>query len=282
MKRMHTYALLLATTALLFLTACEKDTYDSSQASADEVPAEVIDALYGMGFNPDGIRKVEGGYLIERDILITEEFLDNPGTEHRVPGAEQYHTNNLVATGGQRTIRVYIKTDGFLRRFAPVYGEALDLALTDYNAENLELTFQRVSNPNQAEIVIERINFLQELIGVLGSAGFPTANGDPFNSIVLNGRMHTTYGFDREGIATVIAHEMGHCIGFRHTDYFDRSISCGGDPTDEGDGGVGANQVPGTPSGADLEGNGSWMLSCSDGSARPFTSADKTALDFLY
>jgi len=50
----------------------------------------------------------------------------------------------------------------------------------------------------------------------------------------------------------------------------------------EGDGGVGANKIPGTPSGAYLEGTGSWMLSCSDGSARLFTSADKTALDFLY
>jgi len=29
-------------------------------------------------------------------------------------------------------------------------------------------------------------------------------------------------------IVSVIAHEAGHCIGFRHTDCMDRSYSCGG------------------------------------------------------
>lgn len=74
---------------------------------------------------------------------------------------------------------------------------------------------------------------------------------------------------------------MGHCIGFRHTDYFDRSISCGGSPSNEGTAGVGANLISGTPSGASLA-DASWMLSCTDGSNRPFNSDDVTALNFLY
>ncbi len=62
------------------------------------------------------------------------------------------------------------------------------------------------------------------------------------------------------GLATTIAHEMGHCIGMRHTDYMDRSYSCGGVPDNEGDGGVGANHIPGTlyRSGCKLMDAGLW------------------------
>ena len=74
---------------------------------------------------------------------------------------------------------------------------------------------------------------------------------------------------------------MGHCIGFRHTDYFDRSISCGGAPSNEGSAGVGANHIPGTPTGATLA-DLSWMLACTDGGNRPFNNDDQTALDYLY
>jgi hypothetical protein len=76
-----------------------------------------------------------------------------------------------------------------------------------------------------------------------------------------------------------MAHEMGHCIGFRHTDYMNRAYSCGGSTYNEGSAGVGAIHIPGTPTGPSAS---SWMLACSNGGNRPFTSADRTALNYLY
>ena len=40
---------------------------------------------------------------------------------------------------------------------------------------------------------------------------------------------------------------MGHCIGFRHTDYMNRAYSCGGSPANEGASSVGAILIPGHP-----------------------------------
>ncbi len=97
----------------------------------------------------------------------------------------------------------------------------------------------------------------------------------------MSGVLESSYGLSTGGIATIIGHEMGHCIGFRHTDYFDRSISCGGSADNEGASTVGAVHIPGTPTGATLSAK-SWMLACTDGSDRPFNNDDKTALDFLY
>ena len=81
-------------------------------------------------------------------------------------------------------------------------------------------------------------------------------------------------------LITILSHEMGHCIGFRHTDYMDRSFSCNGAPVNEGAGNIGAIHIPGTPTGPDRR---SWMLSClGKNDNRPFNKNDQIALDYLY
>lgn len=262
----------------LIVVSCQKDR--TTDLTNEVVPTEVIDQLTHMGFNPDGIEVVEEGYRIERDIIITKEFLQENSTRHFVPHQEQYSTDNLVSTNGNRVITMYAP-EGGRKGYSPGMIAGLDLAIARYNSENLEISFQRVSNSRNADIVMTRLSKRDERRGVLGSAGFPTSGGDPYGQIKMSGILESSYGLSTAGIATIIAHEMGHCIGFRHTDYFDRSISCGGGTSNEGDGGVGANHIPGTPTGATLSAK-SWMLSCTDGSDRPFNNDDQTALDYLY
>ena len=79
-------------------------------------------------------------------------------------------------------------------------------------------------------------------------------------------------------LTSVLQHEMGHCIGFRHTDYFSRS-SCGKRKQNEGTAGVGAILIPGTPSASDPN---SFMLACSNGGDRGFNSNDLVAMNYLY
>lgn len=263
----------------------------------------VLSRLVDLGFDVDQQAPIpfHGGYLVEGDIFLTAYDLEHMGSGLRIPVEEQYSTDNLVVTGGSRVITVYmeVETSGgggggnggppsgkgpnkttAAAAFPSTYDLALNEAIARYNAENLELSFQRVSVTN-ADIVFSRLGKRDERRGVLGSAGFPTASGDPYGQILMSGVLESSYGLSVDGIATIMAHEMGHCVGFRHTDYFDRSISCGGTTSNEGDGGIGANQIPGTPAGASLAAQ-SWMLSCTDGSDRPFNSDDQTALDYLY
>ena len=254
--------------------SCQKEGFTDVQ----EVPQKVIDQLTEMGFNPDGIEIVEEGYRIERDIIITKEFLATVGEEIRVPGAEQYSTTIRVATGGARNIAMFAS-----KRFSSGMVAGLDEAIARYNAQNLEITFTRVSRSKDADIVMNRLRKTDENSGILGSAGFPTASGDPYGEIKMSGILESSYGLSTDGIATIIAHEMGHCVGFRHTDYFNRSISCGSGGNEGQDTtGVGAVWIPGTPIGANPTTDLSFMLSCTDGGDRPFTSNDQIALDYLY
>ncbi len=288
MLKINSWVILALFVSALFVS-CEQedttshndDTFPETVTAIEDVSLDVLTAIENAGFNITNQPpiKYEDRYIVEGDIMLTYDQIMTMSSAEGVTNAskkKQYSTDNLVTTAGNRTISIYVSTS-----FSGAYVDAVDLAIDRYNDENLELTFQRVTSSGDADISLSRLNWFYEFFGVLGSAGFPTSSGDPYDEILMNGRLFSSYGYSLEAVTTVIAHEMGHCIGFRHTDYFDRSVSCGGSTDDEGDGGVGANHIPGTPTGASVSA-GSWMLSCSDGGDRPFNSDDQIALDYLY
>ncbi len=272
MKKLLFYSLMLCMASGVFYSCQESQDVDSLTISS-----EVRDQLIRLGF--DVVKhppiNFDNGYLVEGDIYLTPADLATmkPGGT-RVPVAEQYSTNQLV-TGTPRVITIYMPTTFNSTNFA-----ALDEAIRRYNAEQLGLTLTRVTT-SSADIVFTRLSKGDERRGILGSSGFPTASGDPYPEVKMSGILQSTYNISTNGIATIMAHELGHCIGFRHTDYYDRSISCGGGTSNEGASTVGANLIPGTPATATLAAK-SWMLACTDGGDRPFNSDDKVALNYLY
>lgn len=249
--------------------SCQQEESEAPQAQ--EISQAVLDKIEALGFSTEGVILYNNTLIIEKDIHISLADLDKMSPGNLVPNVEHYATDNLV-TGTPRVISVYVN-------MPQRYVDATDIAIARYNAESLTLTFQRVSSSSGADMTIRASPWWYRFFGILGSAGFPTASGNPHNEILMT-RAYYDNVSNINGIATTIAHEMGHCIGFRHTDYMDRSYSCGGSTDNEGDGGVGANYIPGTPTGPSAN---SWMLACgSPEGDRPFTSSDQTALGVLY
>ena len=235
----------------------------------DTLSETTISQIKSLGFTADGATKVNGGVLVEGDIMLTPEMLaTKPDYQMlRVGQDEQYRTTNLVS-GLPRTITVRVATT-----LPSAYVTAADEAIRRYNAENLQIRFSRVTSGGS--IVLTKA---PSGSSYLASAGFPSG-GNPYNQVLVNSdALGTSYATTT--IASVLAHEIGHCIGFRHTDYMSRQYSCGGSAVNEGASTVGAILVPGTPSGPDPN---SWMLACiGTGVNRPFNSNDRTALNYLY
>src|ERR1041385_4815046 len=146
----------------------------------------------------------------------------------------------------QRTSR---STTGRRAAFTGSFSNGLNMAITNYNNENLRFRMQRTSGSTTgcSATITARVSG-----GTGGSSGFPSG-GRPFNTINIGSGLRT---FNVNTIEHVINHELGHTIGFRHSDFFNRSISCGGAATNEGDGGVGAILIPGTPGGGTVGGSG--------------------------
>ncbi|UOG74072.1 zinc-dependent metalloprotease [Hymenobacter tibetensis] len=264
---------LLAPLALLMgatmaLSSCEKK---QEVVAKNEISEENLTQIQSLGFSTQEAQKVEGGILVEGDILLTDEMLSSTPEYSmlRVGQDEQYRTNNLVSTsGGTRTITIRVSTS-----LPSAYITATDELIRRYNAENLRLRFARVTSGGSIVLTAAPAGS-----GYLASAGFPSG-GNPYGQVQVNSGAIGTANASTY-IATILAHEVGHCIGFRHTDYADRSYSCGGQYTNEGASTVGAVLVPGTPSGPDPS---SWMLACiGSGANRPFNSNDRTALNYLY
>jgi hypothetical protein len=246
-------------TASLF--SCKKDA-----KTTDAVDQATLSQIAHLGFSTTNVQKIDEGYLVEGDIILTENNLNETVTSPtlRIADNEQYRTTNLVK-GLPRTITVSVSGSP-----STAFSVAVDSALRRYNNQNLQLTFQRVASGGA--INIRMVNTGQ----YIASSGFPTSSGDPYFEVKYANK-YANYSLTF--VATVLTHEIGHCIGFRHTDYMNRAFSCGSGGN-EGDGGVGAILIPGTPS--DPE-RGSWMLAClSSTSNRPFTPNDVTALTYLY
>lgn len=214
---------------------------------------------------PDGT--VETMYRIDGDVDLTREQLD----ELRQMDAnleKQYRTNNLVS---KTTISV-IGYTGSGYNLTTKMRTALSWAVANYNRLNINKQFNLTfsSTSTNADIVVYR-NVSNN--GAGGVAGFPSG-GNPYKWVQIYNGMES---YNTDVNEHVMTHEIGHCMGLRHTDWFSRQ-SCG--QSGESAGSDGAVHIPGTPTGYDAN---SVMLACfSSSEDGEFGNYDKIALEYIY
>jgi len=265
--------------------SCAQDELENTPTN--EIPEEIATGVAELGFDANSLRKIttyenpitkEGpsaGYVFENDIIVPEiQLLEmiNSGLGEIVQNAqvEQYRTNNLVSFANRNISVVGFTGSGFALTSRMRTG--LRRAVSNFNRLNINLNFTlRFAASTDADMVV----FNNGAAGGGGSAGFPSG-GQPNKFIQINAG---TNSFSADVNEHVITHEMGHSIGFRHTDFFNRSLSCG-TGGNEGAGTIGAILIPGTPSGTDTN---SIMQSCFGGDEDgEFGPLDIVALEFLY
>lgn len=283
MKSKFNFLACLSMAGMVFFTSCETEDVIVEEEAVTEL--EVTPALraqldnlalsstvvepYQVNF-PDGSEF--SGFLVGGDIMMTQEdimsrsiFSDEGGIQ-----SEQYRTTNLVSS--PRTLSVIGYTgSGFGLSSRGRTG--LRRAINNFNNLNLEIRFTlRFAASTNADIVVFD-NSANNPGRVGGSAGFPSA-GNPNKFVQIFGLANSSSDVNEH----VVTHEIGHSVGFRHTDFFSRQ-SCG-DNINEGSAGVGAIHIPGTPTGFDPS---SIMLACFSNSTNgEFNNNDRTALRFLY
>ena len=264
--------------ATLVLFSCQNDEVqiEEQTITQDQYP-EITKKLQEMYFNTDGLEKIDfqlpdGSFqemfMVEGDMMFTRKQIENMKMGGDIT-TKQYRTNNLVSDG-VITIIGYTGGGGF--GLSSKERTGLQWAVNNYNRLNLDISFSLTFGTNyQSKDMVVYHNPNQSGSG--GSAGFPS-NGNPNKFVQIYGLA----GFSTNVNEHVITHEIGHSVGFRHTDWFSRQ-SCGQN-SNEGSAGVGAVHIPGTPTGYDST---SIMLACfSGGSNGEFNGNDVTALRYMY
>lgn len=274
------YPICLLAVMFTGMVACKKSS--NEQSKNGQLSEEEKSLIASAGFNKDWAEKrANGSYLIEGDILLTQAQLNEmagatPSNNFIVANEEHYRTFNVVSTpsSGSRVITLSLSSG-----FPANYSTALDNVIARYNSYNLKITFQRVASGGEINITAANLGTTSTGGCILGqAAGFPTSSGNPSAGFILSNSSCATSSLNTvDRVDEVIAHEIGHCIGFRHTDYKNRA-SCGGGG--ESAGTIGAVHIPGTPRNVSGSYN-SWMMACINGSPS-FSSADITALNYVY
>lgn len=224
----HALMGILVVTSML---ACSKDAtkvrVDRSHPLAAEVEA--------LGFRSDMIRDMGDYLLIEGDIRIPKWYVQRADTFRP---QLQWTTDSLV--GSSQIQDITVDLSGLASQ--PAWQTAARQALTAWNKVNCTALRLRESSPGDITINTFSDPFDPGLAAV---ASFPLdaseGSGKPGPTIDVN----TAYTGSPNNSSTKLrnmVHEIGHTIGFRHTNWQALNED---DLADHEE--YGANQVPGTP-----------------------------------
>ncbi len=219
---------LCALPLLFALSACQRDEIEiAGPACAAPCPdaaankhsdPEYIAMLRARGYANAEIRALSDGFIVEGDIFIPKSDLDKPQ-----PAAKesQRQSGGNVSASKASWIKVQVHPS--------VAGWKTDVmqAINMWNAVQSAIRLIPVASGGDILVAADTATALPEsrrnlASNVCGMSGFPSG-GDPYGYVSLNVDKSTVTDDERERI-DIIAHEIGHAIGFAHTNSADGTL----------------------------------------------------------
>jgi hypothetical protein len=240
---------LLALLVSMFLFSCSKQNDAPAPNKADEQLESLIAYLEGQGFDREKIVQKGDLFIIDSDIVISKADLESRVADASKPETEHRRGPYLVSNTYNSNIRVYIDP-----AVPAAWVTATTGALANWNnITSTRLGFTRVTSASQADI---RVFMGFENASWIARAYLPASNGRPGVSVEINSNYNSLPATQK---LFAITHELGHNIGFYHTNQTTGTL------------------IPGTPTTDANSVMNSFVLNWNG-----FTSADVNATRILY
>lgn len=259
MKHNHLKSAFLLFLAMnLFFHSCTHELENPAQDATKDIITEV-DSKYkaiieALGFDTSEAFEWDNYIVVEGDILFDKDKLLNLDVTTR-----QAHSDYLISFENRYNMHVWIDYQSMDASWI----NAFTSAIAEWNSlGGVYMTYQPYTSMPAISITP------RTLTGAYAQASFPTSDGKPGSTIYVD----TRYNLTASQKKLIAVHELGHCIGFRHTDW--RS---------NGEAALPAVPIPGTPNTGYNDDAASIMNSYIGGQNwNGFSSYDKVAHNYMY
>lgn len=215
--------LLAATAMLLIANACQKEN-PANPNSTHETQQMKHYLAETYGFKPEDIAEEHDHFVVEGDqcfakenfwenygMSLENEFMVEPSLEAGAASDRKHYRYTYLVTK-TKTIKIRILTG------VPAnWQSAILKAVQDWNAMGGGLTFmiQYANNPGSGVVNVSMKTLASD---EYAKAYYPTSSGYPGSDLFINPAYNSEGALNQNGKVGVIAHEIGHTIGIRHTD----------------------------------------------------------------
>lgn len=270
--------LLLA--VIMIISSCKKDQVSRETGEDPKKDEKLYETLLQNGVKSKNIVDLEEYYLVQGDLLFKKNKTDlnevtaffkqeakqtGSAAQRNSGKTSQWQTPDIISSLKVESIKYSVS-------LPPAWRTSVLLALEKWSSvQDVKINFYlddylSSPSPNDNSIYFtEDGNSLPS--NVLAAAEFPSGGNSGFR-VLVNLDFYNNYPVTDAGKLYNMVHEIGHCLGFRHS-----NMQSLGEPQ------LGAGIIPGTPS-SDVNSvmNGGTALSTWNG----FSAYDITAVQTLY
>ena len=206
------FLILLGLTASLFV-ACNKyqgnesnGSYDSSTDTDPKIKELTKFLSKDMRINLSKFKydDQKNTFIIDGDALISLEDAEIRFQNKNKQQFGTYKVNSTVAPA----ITIYVPGT-----VPAVWQSAIGDAITNWNSTDCLIKFQLTTNSSTAKIIVSTT---YNTTSIIATAALPTFGGNPGSTVEINTYYNTSLSALQKVFA--ITHELGHTIGFHHTD----------------------------------------------------------------
>ena len=214
---------------LFIFQSCTKDTIEQENASIEIqkqtlIVTSVVKKLLEMGYGLEDIVELPDFYLVDGDLRFSKNIKDYSESQNN--SRTHYQASTLVSDDNI-TIRVFAniaEPPGIPAGTS--WNLAIDDAIGDWNVTRAGCSdlFVRSFNINQTDIIIQGPENIDGgwppgATHIFGWVNGNPSCGEPFPEVFINTNYRPNGNFPTQrNMRNIVGHELGHAIGFRHTD----------------------------------------------------------------